>query len=190
MTVYEKLLNIQLDMALVLQRLEARQKIIGCVSNEDDILLRTCKAVYEILDVLAKTQAITSKTAATINGDRPLKNLPDEAVIEAAERCFTNDGEGCYGCPAEPYLVKTTCESDRVIEELCIRLKERMQGPTAKVGEGPEPAPDTGEMAEWIESGIDPSVFRCSQCRRLLYNPIDYQFRFCPGCGTRMKNGG
>ena len=52
MTVYENLLNRQLDMSLVLQRLEARQKVIGCVSSEDDILFRTCEAVYEILHVL------------------------------------------------------------------------------------------------------------------------------------------
>lgn len=86
MTVYEKLFNRQLDMARVLQRLEARQKVIGCVSNEDDILFRTCKAVYKILHVLSQMQEPV--TAATEHTEKSLKGDNEDDTAGNGVRCM------------------------------------------------------------------------------------------------------
>ena len=86
MTVYEKLFNRQLDMARVLQRLEARQKVIGCVSNEDDILFRTCKAVYEILHVLSQMQEPV--TVATEQTEKSLRDDNEDDTAGNGGRCM------------------------------------------------------------------------------------------------------
>lgn len=94
MTVYENLSNRQLDMSFVLQRLEGKQKVVGCVSSEDDILFRICEAVYEILSVLIQIYEPDTETNQT--GEKALK---DWTLEEMAKYCGSQL-HVCEECPA------------------------------------------------------------------------------------------
>ena len=101
-----ELIQSEAEMKGAVSKLESREKIIGEIQMENAILLRTCRAVKSILDILirAQTKTTTKDTETTLNpSEQKSKGMWIMTDVRDHYRCSECQWEGYVPtCMGEP----------------------------------------------------------------------------------------
>ena len=116
-----ELIQSEAEMKDAVSRLEGREKIIGEIQMENDILLRTCRAVKSILGILIRAQAKTTSVdiETTLNpNEQKSKGMWIMTDVRDQYRCSECQWEGhvptCMGDPL--YRFCPNCRAEMMEE--------------------------------------------------------------------------